>query len=385
MPIDEDKPSTILSFFNDSVLLPPPGEPVGIDDIRQPGIWGREEWDRPGDTTMKLAQATKNVLQEIGITGGRLGLIGDNLSTSFCASLGKVLPEVSFQNERKVIEKMQRIKSRNEQALMRAASQLSDIGTQAVYHACKPGVTDYELYAAFTFAQMSRGGESGDGYQIGMNQYGTHYGKPYGHVVKKGDVIILYVSGVTYRGYTAQCSRMFIVGEISQKQEEVISMCVDAVKAGMSASRPGALVRDVNNRAFQPFIERGYVKSPEARELPYNWEPNSDGSPRRIPVEPVEDSDWEEIGRSLRHVYPATIGGNQPNMGHEMGMPKMKRFSIQSNNYMKLEPGMIYVIHAQWLEPKLAGCNVGNLLLIREDGAENLSAHSSLEPYRIRA
>jgi len=35
-------------------------------------------------------------------------------------------------------------------------------------------------------AQLARGGETGDGYQIGINQYGTHCGKPYGHVVRRG-------------------------------------------------------------------------------------------------------------------------------------------------------------------------------------------------------
>ena len=39
----------------------------------------------------------------------------------------------------------------------------------------------------------SAGGETGDGYQIGINRYGTHCGKPYGHVVRPGDLINLYI------------------------------------------------------------------------------------------------------------------------------------------------------------------------------------------------
>ena len=83
--------------------------------------------------------------------------------------------------------------------MFRAAAQLVDIGTQAAYHVTRPGVTDAEIYAAFTFAQLARGGETGDGYQIGINEYGTHCGKPYGHVVRPGDLINLYISNVTYQ------------------------------------------------------------------------------------------------------------------------------------------------------------------------------------------
>lgn len=384
LPVDEDKPSTILSFFSDSVLLPPPGEPTWIDDVRQIGTWGREGWHRSGNTTLKAAQAIKAVTDELGVSSGKLGLVGDNTSIPFWAALEKILPQTSFQNENRIINKMQLIRSKREQEIIRAAAQLLDIGIQAAYYVCKPGVTDHEIFAAFTYAQMSRGGESGDGYQIGINRYGTHISKPYGHVVQPGDIIILYISGITYRGYNDQCARMIIVGEITKKQEEVIEMCVEGVKRAMKVARPGVLMRDVNHAAFQPYIERGYLKSPDARMIPFNWEANPDGTARRIPLEHIKDETWEGMGRDLRHVYPATIGPNGPRMGHAISMPKMPIYHVISNNYMKLEPGMTFVVHAQWFEPKLAGCNVGNSLLVTENGVENLNSHSSLEPYRVK-
>ena len=64
------------------------------------------------------------------------------------------------------------------------------------------------------------------------------------------------------------------------------------------------------------------------------------------------------------------------------GMPP---YGISSNNYDRLEPGMTFVVHSQWLEPKVAGWNIGNPLLITDDGAENLCCHTPLEPYRVQA
>src|SRR5262249_46047568 len=162
---------------------------------------------------------------------------------------------------------------------VRACAQLVDIGLQAAFHVIKPGVTDHEIYAAFTYAQLARGGETGDGYQIGINRYGTHISKPYGHVVRPGDVICLYISHVTYRGYDAQAARMIVVGETSPKQEEVFEMCVEGVRRAMATAGPGVPVSEVNNASFEPYIARGYLQSADAHTMPYNWEPNRDGTP----------------------------------------------------------------------------------------------------------
>ncbi|MGO8373952.1 M24 family metallopeptidase, partial [Rhizobium ruizarguesonis] len=91
----------------------------------------------------------------------------------------------------------------------------------------------------------------------GINEFGTHCGKPYGHIVRPGDLINLYISNVTYRGYTAQTARMIAIGDITSHQEDVLAACTEGVKRAEKLIKPGALMRDVNNAAFEPMIERG--------------------------------------------------------------------------------------------------------------------------------
>lgn len=385
LPTDADLEPTMLSFYSSSVLLPPPGEPVGFDDIRQVGPWSRETWDRPGNTTLKVADAVAGVLEEKGLGRGRFALVSDATAKPYWAALQQTMPDSVFQGENGILDRMQRVRSKPEQEIIRAAAQLIDIGLQAAYHAIRPGVTDHEIYAAFSFAQLARGGETGDGYQVGINRFGTHISKPWGHVVRPGDLINIYVSNVTYRGYFAQTARMIAVGPITNKQEEVLEMCVEGVKRAMAVARPGALVRDVNNASFEPYIERGYVTSPEARDLPWNWAPNADGSPRPIPIRRIADADMAAQGRQLRHVYPATKGPNGPRLGHAISMPQMPIYSVISSNYDRLQAGMTFVAHSQWYEPLVAGCNLGNSLLVTETGVENLSCHTPLEPHRVKA
>ena len=51
IPTDSDKAMVLLSFFTQSVILPPGGEPVGVEEIWQIGAIGREYADRPGSST----------------------------------------------------------------------------------------------------------------------------------------------------------------------------------------------------------------------------------------------------------------------------------------------------------------------------------------------
>ncbi|SDF87810.1 M24 family metallopeptidase [Alloyangia pacifica] len=384
VPMDEDKEPVLLSFFTQSVILPPGGEPVGVDRILQIGAVGREYADIPGDSGAKTMQALVGILGEL--KADNIGFIGDKRSAAFRAALVAEMPKAKFSDQHGILERMQRNRTPAEIAQFRTAAQLISIATQAAYHVARPGVTDYEIYAAFTLAQMARGGETGDGYQIGANEWGTHCGKPYGHVMRKGDLANLYVSNVTYQGYTAQTARMFAFGELTDRQELVLDACTRGVKAAEKLIRPGTLIRDLNNAAFDSYIEAGLLKDAEARTMPYNWRTGDDGGPREIPRQYVPDADYEAQGRKLMHVYPATFGPHNPNLGHSVGMAGgQNAFNISSHNYDRLEEGMVFVLHTQWLEPMSAGCNIGDMYVVTADGFENLSRHTPLETYRVPA
>ncbi|MDP6602860.1 MAG: M24 family metallopeptidase [Rhodospirillales bacterium] len=383
---DASRAPVLLSFFSTSVLMPPPGEAVGVDDIRQTGQWGRETYDRPGDVNGKLAVATRGILEELGADRGRIGLIGDALSDRFFAALGEEAVGAAFQRAGAIIDRMQRVRTTSEQAQFRAAAQLVDLGLQAAFHVIRPGVSDFEIYAAFTFAQMARGGEAGDGCQIGIGPHGPHVSKPYGRIVRAGDLVGLYASNVPYRGYWAQAARMVAVGEIARECETLIEVCLEAHRRGLAACAAGVLVRDVNNAAFSALVERGMIDSPEARAMPWAFAPGADGSPLPVPVRTIPDRDLEGQGRALRHLYPAVRGPiDGPRFGHGITMPDMPGYSVISSNLDRLETGQALVLHAQWVEPGRAGCNIGGSVLITDDGIEDLNCHTPIAPHRVPA
>ncbi len=62
--MDEDRPLVLLSFFTEAVILPPGGEAMLVEDIRQVGAIGREYADRPGTSATKACEATARLLVE---------------------------------------------------------------------------------------------------------------------------------------------------------------------------------------------------------------------------------------------------------------------------------------------------------------------------------
>lgn len=384
IPTDAALAPELVSFWTESALLPPVGEPLLVENIWQVAPWGRENVDRPGSPLAKTVEAVVGILEKFGLERGQLALIGDETANSFWAGLREGAPGANLVPDTDIVLRMQRIRSSAEIALIRSAAQLTDIACQAAYHVTQPGVTDYEIYAAFTFAQLARGGETGDGYQIGSSRYGTHCGKPYGHVARDGDLINLYVSNVTYHGYCAQSARMIAVGDITPKQEDVLEMCVDAVERAERLIKPGATFSSLHDAAFEAYVERGYLSSKDTRTMPFSWAALDDGSPRPIPRQYVQDEDWEAQGRTMMHVYPAVAGPHNPNLGHAIGMPKLPQYNVASHNTDRMEPGMIFVLHAQWIDPLVAGSNVGNLYVVTEDGFENLTCHTPLDTFRVK-
>jgi len=381
LPVDKRKESAMFTIYTQSVILPPSrGDAVGIDHLYQIGALGREYSGRPCDSDEKLVEATINMIKKMGFERANFGIVGDGSSAKHWKALKEAFPKSQFVDMTQTVRDMQFVHTPAEIDQIRASAQLMEIGFEAAVYCCKPGVTDFELFAAYTFAQLARGGEAADGYQIGVNKWGTHCGKPYGHIVEEGDLINFYISGIPYRGFSAQIARMITVGKITDKQEEILEMTCEAIRRGEKLIKPGAKLSDINHAAFTAFIEKGYLKDDETGTMTYNWAPDdaNDYGPVEIKNLYIPDAGLEESGRRLMHVYPAVPGGHNPNLGHEIGGFGGGKYNVCSHNTQPCEVGMTFVLHPMWLEPMVAGSNVGDAYAVTETGYEKLSCHTPL-------
>ena len=102
-----------------------------------------------------------------------------------------------------------------------------------------------------------------------------------------------------------------------------------------------------------------------------------------MPRQYVHDEDWEAQGRTLMHVYPATLAPAQPE-------PRPCHRDAEAAQYNVLAqhgpPGGGHDLRAPHpvARPAVGGSNVGDLYVVTEDGFENLSCHTPLETFRVK-
>lgn len=76
-------------------------------------------------------------------------------------------------------------------------------------------------------------------------------------VLKAGDIVNVDVSTI-YKGYYSDASRMFMIGEVSDKAKDIVQVTYDALQKGLEAIQPWGHLGDVSE-AIQTYAEsHGY-------------------------------------------------------------------------------------------------------------------------------
>lgn len=101
VPVNKNEAIHLVTFFTQAVLLPPPGEPVGIDKIWQVGALGEEYSGRAGTSEAQLVETVVKVLTDANYSAASIAGMGDGSSLH----IGK-LSKKSYQ---KFKSKMKRI------------------------------------------------------------------------------------------------------------------------------------------------------------------------------------------------------------------------------------------------------------------------------------
>ena len=150
------------------------------------------------------------------------------------------------------------IKSDREIALMREAGKYLQLAFKEVEKHLKPGVTTKELDKILHDFTIEIGCVPSclgfEGYPasvcISINDEVVH-GIPSNRVIKTGDIVSVdYV--LSYKGYHADATRTYIIGEVSDEVKALVENTKKAFYAGVSVVKEGARVRDIS-RAIEAY------------------------------------------------------------------------------------------------------------------------------------
>ena len=168
-------------------------------------------------------------------------------------------PAVNVVDIAPVMDDLRMVKDDSEVDLMRRAAAIASVGIETATRHLRPGVTENEVAAEIEYAMRKAGG-SGVAVPVFVNsgvRSGWLHGTASDKRIETGDLVVLDVVP-RYRGYCANLTRTFVVGEPSLKQQDMHDTYRRAQAAGVEALRPGVRNRQIDEAAQAVFAEAGY-------------------------------------------------------------------------------------------------------------------------------
>jgi Xaa-Pro aminopeptidase len=213
------------------------------------------------------AEAVARRLQAIGLTQGRLGLVGVNhkfgmgMPYQHYLYLRETLPDLELVEVTLEFTRLRTVKSDEEVAWLRKAAEFTDRTIYALQEQVRPGMTDYSLLGIIEGSYRRDGGQPHIAFLRSMAMDDPNgclpAQNPSQRVIQKGDVIITEISA-SYWGYSGQIHRPIFVGaEPAPAWQRMFDTALAAYQRIAQVIRPGATERDVI-RAASVIGENGY-------------------------------------------------------------------------------------------------------------------------------
>ena len=277
---------------------------------------------------------------------------GDNREGHFRALLQERFPRFAIADLSPTLDAMRVVKSDKEIALIRRATQIAGLGIIEAMRSTRPGVMEYELDA------VARGifwlnGAQGEAYASiiggGQNAYIGHYWRK-GDALADGDMLLMDWAP-DYRYYTSDVTRMWPVnGTYTPEQRHVADFILAYRDALNEEVRPGVTSDEVLDRAAATMRR---------------W---LDARPFANPTIAAAAEDSLKFRGHFQHSVGLAV--------HDVGRVRGE----------VLRPGMIFTIDPMlWLHDEKLYFRIEDMILVTEDGFENMSEFVPATPDEIEA
>jgi len=283
----------------------------------------------------------KAVQQEVP-NSGRVGIEYDHINLENLKKLQDALSDAELVDISKMTMRQRMVKSAEEIELIRNGAQVADIGGAACVEAIGEGVPEYEVALHSTQAmvrEISRRYPESDimdswtWFQSGINTDGAH--NPVStRKIQKGDILSLNCFPMIGGYYTA-LERTLFFDHVSERHLEIWDANVEVHRRGLELIRPGARCCDIAEELNEIFSKHDLL---QYRTFGYG---HSFGS--------------------LCHYY-----------GREAGL------ELREDIETVLEPNMVVSMEPMVMLPETlpgaGGYREHDILVVTEDGAENITA-----------
>ena len=254
-----------------------------------------------------------------------VGIEEDYVSIKMFKLLEQKFPKINF-----VLingSELRLIKTNEEVKLIKKAIEISKNALDATKHLIKPGVSEIEIRNNLE-SQMLYFGAKKPGFDsivVSGERSALPHGNPSDKLLKEGELVTIDF-GAEYSGYTADITRTFQVGKVTDKKLlEIFEIVKEAQNLGIKAVKPGIKASDIDKICRDYITSKGY------------GEYFTHGTGHGLGIEVHEEPYVSPLSKSI----------------------------LEEGNVITVEPG-IYI-------PKLGGTRFEDDILVTKDGYEILS------------
>ncbi len=259
----------------------------------------------------------------------------------FVEKIKNQFPQFEIRDLSPILDEMRLIKSKEEIALIRKATDIAGLGIIEAMRSTEPGIYEYQLDATAKYI-FHLNGARGDGYSSiiggGTNAYMGHYFHKT-DVLKDGDLVLMDYAP-DYKYYTSDVTRIWPVnGQFDASQRALYEYIVAYRDALFRHVKPGVTSDEVLDKAAED-MQAYLVGKTFAR--------------------PAHQKAVRE-GLEFRGHFQHPVGMAVHDVGIVRGVP--------------LRPGMVFTIDPMiWIPEERLYIRIEDVALVTEDGVENLSA-----------
>jgi Xaa-Pro aminopeptidase len=218
-------------------------------------------------TTVQLMSKTKEVLSEVSLSGGKIGVEEDVIPYGLYKALQETLPMASFEDISTEMMKQRLVKSQEEIALIRKGAEICKVAVRAGEQTIAEGVTEIDVSMAVELAAAKEHTKVFPDIEFAGGQARCKSGKRslHGHTTSsskklvKGEVIQFGTNHLTL-GYLHTLARQRTIGPVPEEIKKRFNVRLEAALTAIDAIKPGVLCSEIDQIAYRVFEKAGYVE-----------------------------------------------------------------------------------------------------------------------------
>ncbi len=316
------------------VIVPRTGVPVAIVPNLEMGSFAPlafpgEVFDwRDEDGYMGAFRAAGAALPQLR-KGARIAVEGQRMRVFDFLALQEVLPGASLVDAHAEISAIRLHKTPAEIACLREAIRRSETALEATVQQVKVGMSEKQV-EAILLGELFKAGCDGLSFDpivaAGDNAARPHASARADYAIKAGDAL-LFDFGGRYQHFSADITRTFFVGQVSETDRAFYDTVLAANTKGREISKPG------------------------------------------LTASAVDDA----VCKVLEHSQFAAFKRHKT--GHGLGLDVHEAPQIMRGNQQKLEPGMVFTIEPGLYRDGEAGVRIEDDVVVTETGVESLTTY----------